>query len=64
MNRKIREYATFLKYKLNGESKSETYHQVSQEMAHEAVDGRKEYAQQLGADDIKCEVIFCDTTIH
>jgi len=64
MNRKIREYATHLEYTLNGDEKSETYHQVSQERAISAVKGRKEYASKLGADDIKCEVIFCVSTIH
>lgn len=64
MNRKIKEYATHLEYTLNGAEKSETYHQVSQEHAKSAVEGRKEYASRLGANDIKCEVIFCVSTVH
>lgn len=64
MNRKIREYATHLKYTLNGDEKSETYHQVSREQAINAVEKRKEYASELGANDIECDVVFSDSTIH
>ncbi len=64
MNRKIKEYATLLKYTLNGDEKSETYHQVSQQQAIEDVETRKEYASEKGGKDIECEVIFCFSTIH
>lgn len=64
MNRKIREYATCLKYTLDGDEKTETYHQVSMEQAMDSVEKRVDYASDLGADDIICEVVFCESTIH
>lgn len=64
MNRTIREYATYLKYMLNGVAKTKTYHQVSQQHAHDDVDRRKVYAYGLGATDIECDVVFSDSTIH
>lgn len=64
MNRKIREYATFLKYTLDGADKTETYHQVSREQAINSVEKRVEYATELGANNIECDIIYCESTIH
>ncbi len=64
MNRKIREYATYLTYNLDGAEKSETYHQVSREQAVNAVEKRVKYATELGANSIECDVIYCESTIH
>lgn len=64
MNRTIREYATYLKYELDGIAKTKTYYQVSQQHAHDDVHRRKVHALNLGATNIECDVVFCDCTIH